>query len=91
MSQAFISAVDERGLGSPGTASPALSELALGADHGRQLRPEDLDGDVAVVLEVLCQEYGGHAALPELTLDAVAVLHPSGQGRRDGCDGWGRG
>jgi len=29
MSQALISAVDERGLGSPGTASPAPSELAL--------------------------------------------------------------
>jgi hypothetical protein len=34
---------------------------------------EDLDGDVAVVPDVMREVDGGHAALSELALDAVPV------------------
>jgi hypothetical protein len=34
---------------------------------------EDLDGDSSVVTMILCQVYCGHAALPELALDAVVA------------------
>ena len=39
----------------------------------RELGVEDLDGDLAAVLQVLGEVDGGHAALAELALDAVAV------------------
>jgi hypothetical protein len=51
-----------------------LGQEALAADHRRELRLEDFEGDAAVVLQVLGQVDRGHAALAELTLDAVAAL-----------------
>ena len=50
-----------------------LAEEPLGADRGREVGPEDLEGDLAVVAEVLGQEHDGHAALTELALEAVAA------------------
>ena len=50
-----------------------LAQEPLGADHGGELGLEDLDGDLAVVLEVLGEVDRGHAARAELALDAVAV------------------
>ena len=50
-----------------------LLHEALGAEHGGELGLEDLDRDLAIVLEVFGQIHGGHAALPERALDAVAV------------------
>ena len=50
-----------------------LGEEAVAADDGAQLGVQDLDGDLAVVLEVLGEVDGGHAALAELALEAVAV------------------
>ncbi len=50
-----------------------LGEEPLGADHRGQLGPEDLDGDLALVPEVVGEVDRGHAARPELALDAVAV------------------
>ena len=50
-----------------------LAEEALGAERGGQLRPEDLDRDLAAVLQVLGEI---HVAMPptaELALDRVAV------------------
>ena len=38
-----------------------------------QLGVQDLDGDLAVVLQVLGEVDGGHAALAELAFEAVAV------------------
>jgi len=49
----------------------------LGADGGAELRVEDLDRHLAVVLDVLREEDGGHPARAELPLDAV----PVGNGR----------
>ena len=54
------------------------------ADHGGELRAEDLDGDGAIVLEVVREVDGGHAARAELALDAVAVGEGVREGRRDG-------
>ena len=50
-----------------------LGQEALGADDGGEFGAEDLDGDGAIVLEVVGQVDRGHAALAELALDAVAV------------------
>ena len=59
-----------------------LGEEALGADDGPEFGLEDLDGDEAIVLEVVREVDGGHAALPELALNAVAV----GQGLREAVE-----
>jgi hypothetical protein len=56
---------------------PDLAEKALRAEPGGELRPEQLDRDGAVVLEVAREVDGSHAAAAELPLDAVAV----GEGR----------
>ena len=50
-----------------------LAQEALGAERVCEFRVEDLDGDGAVVPEVLREVDGGHAAVPKLPLDAVAV------------------
>ena len=50
-----------------------LALEALGADVGGEMRMQDLDGDGAVVLEVVGEEDGRHAAAADFTLDAVAV------------------
>ena len=42
---------------------------------------------LALVLQVLGEVHGGHAALPELALEAVAVLQGVGQGWVDGGHG----
>ena len=54
-------------------------EEPLGADDGGQFRPQHLDRHAAVVLDVLGQVDGGHAALAELALEAVAVGEGFGQ------------
>ncbi len=65
-----------------------LGEEAVGADGGGELGAEHLDGDIAIVLEVVREIDRGHAALTELALDPVAV----GQCRREviqhGHFGW---
>ena len=60
-----------------------FAEEPLGADDGGQLGPQDLDGDLAVVLEVLRQVDGGHAARAELALEAVAVGERLGEAGED--------
>ena len=63
-----------------------LPHEPLGADHGGELGAEDLDGDLALVAEVLGEVHGGHAALAELALDPIAV----GEGRAEEVEGGGR-
>ncbi len=58
-----------------------LGEEPLGADDRGQLRVEDFDGDLAVVLQVLREVHGGHAALTQLPLDPIAVGEGGGQAR----------
>jgi hypothetical protein len=51
-----------------------LAREAARAHGGGDLGPQDLQGDLPVVLEVLGEIDGGHAALPELALEAIAVV-----------------
>ena len=54
-----------------------LAEKPLRAQRRRQFRAQDLYGDLPVVLHVLREEYGRHAAGTDFALDVVQ----SGQGR----------
>jgi hypothetical protein len=45
----------------------------LRAEGGGEFRAQHLQGDLPVVLEVISKEDRGHAAPPQLTLEAVAV------------------
>ena len=48
---------------------------------------DDLDGDLAAVPEVLGEVDGGHAALAELALDAIAVSESRRKPVQDICHG----
>jgi hypothetical protein len=50
-----------------------LTEKPVSAEHRGQLRAQDFEGDVPVKLEVVCEVDGGHAALTQLTVEAVAI------------------
>ena len=50
-----------------------LAQEPLGAERVGEFGVEDLDRHGAVVLEVVREVDGGHAAVAELALDAVAV------------------
>ena len=50
-----------------------LGQEPLGADHGRELRAQQLERDLAVVLQVLREVHRRHAAGADLTFDPVAV------------------
>ena len=54
-----------------GEADLALEALA--ADRCAQLRVQHLDGDFALVLDILGQEHGRHPAAPEFAFDGVPV------------------
>ena len=56
-----------------------LVEEPLGADDGREVGPQDLHGDAALVAQVLAQVDRGHPARAHFALDAVAV----GEGRAE--------
>ena len=45
----------------------------LAAERGAEVGVQHLDGDVAVVPEVVREIHGRHAARAELALDAIAV------------------
>ena len=50
-----------------------LGQEPLGADHGGELGPEDLERDAPVVADVLGEVDGGHAAGAGFAVEAVAV------------------
>ena len=50
-----------------------LLHEALGAQHGRELRPEHFHRDPAFVLEIVGKVDGCHAACAELALDVIAA------------------
>ncbi len=60
-----------------------LGEEPLAAEHGRELRPQHLERDFAVVAHVVREVHGRHAARAELALDPVAAF----EGRRQAADG----
>ena len=51
-----------------------LGQEALGADDRGQLRLQDFERDLTLVLEVVGEIDRGHAALAELSLDGVAAF-----------------
>jgi hypothetical protein len=51
-----------------------LGEESLGPHHGGELGLQDLERDLALVLEVVGEVDGRHAALAELALDTVAAF-----------------
>ena len=64
-----------------------LLEESLGAEDGREFGAEDLEGDLAVVAEVVREIHRGHAALAQLAVEAVAILKCGGQTRRNSSHG----
>src|SRR3990172_1023114 len=58
-----------------------LAQEPVGAEGGRELWLEDLEGDSALVLEVLSEINGRHPARPEFPLDRVAI----GEGGLEGA------
>src|SRR4051794_4176190 len=56
-----------------------LGEEPLDTEHGAELGAQDLERDLAVVLEVGGEEDGRHAAGAELAFDAVALLERGGE------------
>ena len=50
-----------------------LAEEAFGAEARGELRVQNLECDLAIVLEIVRQEHGGHAAPSHLALNAVSV------------------
>ncbi len=69
-----------------------LAREALGAECGRELLSQHLDGDLALVLQVFGKVDRCHATLPELALEAVPVGEGGGESfEGGGQDGSGRG
>ncbi len=56
-----------------------LLDEPLGADHRGEFGAQHLDGDLALVLQVLGEIHGRHAAFAEVAFDLVAV----GEGGRE--------
>jgi hypothetical protein len=65
-----------------------LAGEPVGSHRGGQLGAEDLEGDVAVVLEVVRQVHGGHAADPDFTLNAIAAAEGGSETWRSVSHGW---
>ena len=61
------------------SGDPDLREEALATEHRGELRTQDLERDLPVVLHVLGEVDGGHAAAPELALEGVAITEDVGQ------------
>ena len=51
-----------------------LSQEPLGPNDGGQFGLQDLERDLALVLQVVGQVYRGHAALTKLTLYGIAAF-----------------
>ncbi len=55
---------------------PDLALKALGAEGSGELGMQQLEGDGAIVLEVLGQPDRGHASAPELAIERVPIPQP---------------
>jgi hypothetical protein len=56
-----------------------LPQEPLRSQRGGELRPQHLDRDLSVMLEILGEINGGHAAPAELALDQVPVAQSVSQ------------
>ena len=62
---------------------------ALGADDGGEFGLQDLEGDLALVLEIVGEVDGRHAALAQLALEVVAAFEGCVQAlHRGGAHVW---
>ena len=59
-----------------------LGYETVGTDNRSQLRPQDLQRDLALVLEVIGQVDRRHAPFAQLTLDGVTAFESGVQGGR---------
>jgi len=66
-----------------------LGQEPIGPDDGRQLRPQDFERYLAVVLDILGQVHRGHATGAEFALDGIALGEGAGQTFRDVGHGYG--
>ena len=64
---------------SSGASSGGSTSATIGADNGSEFWPQHLDGDFAIVLDVVCEVHGGHATSTKLAIDRVAVGERGGQ------------
>jgi hypothetical protein len=60
-----------------------LSQEPLGTKRSGEIRMEDLDRYVAIMLEIVCEIHRGHAADPDLARDSVSTLESSGKTWQD--------
>src|SRR5262245_48525872 len=60
-----------------------LGEKTLSTERGTEVGMEDLDGDVAVVADVVREIDRRHAAGAELPIDAIAIGEGGGQSRKN--------
>ena len=65
-----------------------LLQEPLAADHRAELRVQHLDRHLAPVLQVLGEVDGGHAALAELALEAIALGEGGGEAVEIGHLAW---
>jgi len=56
-----------------------LAQEPLGAQRRAEVRMQHLDGHITLVLEIVREVHGGHAALPKFTVSAVAVGKGGGE------------
>jgi hypothetical protein len=60
---------------------PDLADEPVGAEHGAQLGPEHLDGDLPAMAQVVGQINGRHASVPQLSENGVVVADYAGHSR----------
>ena len=58
-------------------------QKSIDTERGRQIKAEHLDSDLPAVANVVREVYRGHAALPQLTLEHVAVTRGVSERRVD--------
>jgi len=67
-----------------------LTLEAFGSDRGGELGQEDFERHRSVVLEIMSQEDGGHAASSQLALHDVPAAESVSELRRGIGQGWAR-
>ena len=65
---------------------PDFPQESLAAELGRDVGPEHLERDIAIVFEIVREVHRGHAALTQFAVEAVAVAQGVGKlGTNVGC------
>ena len=56
-----------------------LAEKPIPTQRGGQLGPDHLDGDLAIVLQIMGQPDSGHTPAPEFALEHVPIAQGVGE------------